>query len=117
MLPHPSSAAILFVPQRLVRATSQRVALTYLILVLLRVSAVKAFSQPTITSQPADKAAVWGDRITFGVGFTAAGPTSVSWHFDGATLAGRTNNSLVLTNVTFANTGSYFAIVTDSSGS
>jgi hypothetical protein len=89
----------------------------YCLTALLELASASALAQPIITSQPADKTAVWGDKISFVLGASAPELPSFSWHFNGATLSGRTSSSLVLTNVTFADAGQYFAVVTDLSGS
>jgi hypothetical protein len=89
----------------------------YCLTALLGLVSASALAQPIITLQPTDKTAVWGDKISFVVGVSAPEPPSLSWHFNGATLSGRTNKSLVLTNVTFADSGQYFAVATGLGGS
>lgn len=77
-----------------------------------------ADAAPVITAEPADKAAtVWGDRITLSVSASGTAPLSYQWHFTNAPMAGRTGASLVLTNVTFADSGAYFVVVSNVEGS
>jgi hypothetical protein len=53
-----------------------------------------------------------GATITFATSVTGGSPTLIVWRKDGSILAGQTNSTLVLTNVTTANAGLYTVEVT-----
>ncbi|MHC1764972.1 MAG: LamG-like jellyroll fold domain-containing protein [Verrucomicrobiia bacterium] len=71
---------------------------------------------PTITDQPKSKFAVAGATATFTVGATGGQPLSYQWYFNGQPIAGATTNTLTLTGVSTANTGDYYAIVSNAGG-
>jgi hypothetical protein len=72
---------------------------------------------PAITAEPQSQTASVGTAVTFQV--TAAGsvPLSYQWSFEGAALQGATNASLMLTNVTRAQAGSYSVVISNAVGS
>src|SRR5262245_45048314 len=72
---------------------------------------------PTITLQPRSQSVSVGANVTFRV--TAAGtpPPGFQWGWNDAPLAAATNSTLALTNVTLAQAGAYFAIVSNDGGS
>jgi len=77
---------------------------------------VPAVGQPEITTQPLDRFAVWGDNVTFRVSATGVEPLSYQWRFGERALPGRTQATLTLTNVTFADAGGYSVEVGDATG-
>ena len=72
---------------------------------------------PVITSQPLSQTVVQGQVVTFSVGVVGAGPLTYQWHFNGGDLAGATNASLSLSNVTTNQAGSYLANISNALGS
>jgi len=68
--------------------------------------AANAFQSAIIISQPQDVAANSGDAATFSVSALPAS-ASFQWSFNGAALPGQTGASLVLTNVSQSDAGSY----------
>ena len=71
---------------------------------------------PGITTQPADQVVDAGSTATFRVTASGTAPLSYQWRFNDANLAGRTTNSLVLSNVQSPNVGNYTVVVTNASG-
>lgn len=71
---------------------------------------------PTITGQPASGIAGVGEDFAFTVGATGNLPLSYQWLFEGANLAGATNSSLLLTNVSLAQGGYYAVSVSNTNG-
>src|SRR5262249_34071872 len=71
---------------------------------------------PTITSQPADQAALTGSSATFTVSAAGTSPLTYQWRFNGTNINGATTTSLTLTNVQFANAGNYSVLVTNQVG-
>jgi hypothetical protein len=71
-----------------------------------------------ILAQPASQTVVQGTNVTFSVTAAGTAPLTYQWWFNGTNLiAGATNTLLTLTNVQASNVGSYFAVVTNMSGS
>ena len=72
---------------------------------------------PRITAQPASLAATPGSDVTLSV--NAAGSPSVSyqWQFDGQAVTGATGPTLVLTNLTADQGGTYSVVTTNRAGS
>jgi len=67
-----------------------------------------------ITNQPMSRAAVPGSSPSFAVGaLTTTGQTNYQWQFNGTNLVGRTNRTLVITNLQSSGFGLYRAIVND----
>jgi len=72
---------------------------------------------PTFSVQPASQAVTAGGQVTLTALATGSGSISYQWSKDGVVIAGATNPSLTLTNVTAAAAGSYVVIATNSAGS
>ena len=78
---------------------------------------IHIFDGPSITAQPQSLAINAG--IDAGFNVTATGTTNLAyqWYFNGTNLAGATNTSYSRTNAQFSDAGSYFVVVTDTTGS
>jgi uncharacterized repeat protein (TIGR03803 family) len=74
-------------------------------------------SAPAIKSQPQNQTLQVGSNVTFSVVASGWPSPNYQWQFNGQNLAGRTEASLSLTNVQFANAGGYSVIVTNAYGS
>ena len=80
---------------------------------------------PNITEQPQSRVDFAGVTATFSVTATGDAPLSYQWYkdnfatplSDGGQIGGATTNTLGITNVTGANDGGYFVVVTNSAGS
>jgi len=85
-------------------------------LTLLTVATNYTAVPPSIISQPASQTVNYGDTVTFQV--TASGSPALlfQWSQNQATLAGATNATLILSNVTFAQAGAYRVSVSNSAG-
>lgn len=70
---------------------------------------------PTITVQPQSQEGIAGGTVVFTA--TAAAATSFQWLLNGIAIAGATNASLTLNNVTTAQAGSYSVYMSNSQGS
>jgi hypothetical protein len=77
---------------------------------------VLGLAQPAITRQPASLAVLLGSNATLRVTATGTAPLAYQWHVEGRELADATNASLVLSNVTSADLGSYTVAVRDALG-
>ena len=73
--------------------------------------------QPTITTDPRPQTANVGEDVTFTVQATGSPPLSYEWLFEATVINGATGPSLVLTNVTLAQEGTYTVRVSNSFGS
>ena len=76
---------------------------------------------PAITNQPLSQDIVYGSGATLSVGATGTAPLAYQWQFNGTNLPNAnfptsTNASLVLNQVSSANTGSYAVIITNAWG-
>ena len=71
---------------------------------------------PTITVQPASQSANAGATLTLGVAATGTPAPAYQWKKDGADIAGATQNTLVLSNLTAASAGSYTVVVSNTAG-
>jgi hypothetical protein len=69
-----------------------------------------------ITNPPATVAVLLGSNATFRVTAAGTAPLTYRWRFDERDLVGATNATLMLTNVTLADLGSYTVVVRDASG-
>ena len=67
-------------------------------------------------SRPADAMSYLGGTVAHAVTVTSSVPFAVQWYKDGLVAAGRTNVSWSLTNLQFADAGSYFAMVSNQYG-
>ena len=72
---------------------------------------------PLITSQPAGGNFASWTNATLAVSAAGSPPLGYQWSFNGALLAGATNSSLALTDLTSANAGKYAVLVTNPYGS
>jgi hypothetical protein len=72
---------------------------------------------PVITAEPESQTVSVGTTVTFQVIVSGDPPLSYQWSFNGAAVPGGTNSSLVLTNVTRAQAGSYSVLVSNAVGS
>jgi len=72
---------------------------------------------PTIINQTTNVAAVLGFSATLSVTATGAAPLTYQWFADSGAISGATNSMLVLTNISNANVGSYYVVVTNWFGS
>jgi hypothetical protein len=87
-------------------------------LMALTINTSAVAGPPVIVQQPASQYVYQGAlSVRFSVSITGAVPFSYQWQKDGANMLGRTNASLVLTNVTADDQGLYQVVVTNSAGS
>jgi hypothetical protein len=68
---------------------------------------------PLITTQPASQTALQGGTATFAVATNNNPAATFQWKFNGAAIAGATNSTLTLSNVSASNQGNYQVVVTD----
>ncbi len=73
-------------------------------------------AQPVITNQPVSLAVPLGGNATFRVSATGAAPLTYQWGSDAGDLGGATNASLVMSNVSLTDLGSYTVVVSNASG-
>lgn len=73
-------------------------------------------SAPTIATQPVSQRIVRGENVTFEVGAGGTQPLAFQWLFNGNDLAGKTNATLVFTDVQFAQAGTYSVKVSNDIG-
>ncbi|MBI5771885.1 MAG: immunoglobulin domain-containing protein, partial [Verrucomicrobia bacterium] len=71
---------------------------------------------PTITTQPVSQIAAVGGGASFSVAATGTSP-GYQWFRNGAALAGATNSTLNLSNLTPADAGSYYVVISNLAGS
>ncbi len=76
-----------------------------------------AATPPTITTPPTASTVALGASVTLGVTANGTSPLTYQWRKDGASIAGATNATLALTNVTAATAGSYSVVVANAAGS
>lgn len=72
---------------------------------------------PVIITQPLSQTAIAGSNVTFAVGVSGGAPFSYSWRFNGASISGATNATLVFSPVQPSQAGVYSVDVFNSSGS
>ncbi|MGA2788380.1 MAG: immunoglobulin domain-containing protein [Verrucomicrobiota bacterium] len=72
---------------------------------------------PSISAQPTNQTVLVNGTATFNVIATGSSPLNYQWSFNGTNLDGATNALLTLMDVNTNNTGSYFVVVTNLSGS
>ena len=68
---------------------------------------------PNISPQPTNQTVAAGSDATFQISATGTAPLSYQWRFENVPLAGRTTNTLTLTNAQAANAGNYTLVVTN----
>jgi alpha-tubulin suppressor-like RCC1 family protein len=78
--------------------------------------AVVDTGSPDITRQPLDQTAFNGTTALFSVTAFGTRPLSYQWQFNGTNLDWATNATLILTNVSTNNAGSYSLILTNGDG-
>jgi alpha-tubulin suppressor-like RCC1 family protein len=71
---------------------------------------------PVISSQPTNLSVTAGDTAAFSVTASGSPPLSYSWHFNGTNIPGATQASLMLSNVSPAQAGSYSVLVANIAG-
>ena len=71
---------------------------------------------PTLNSAPGNLAVAAGSNVTLSVSATGAGLLRYQWRWNGATLSGATNATLLLSNVQPANAGIYSVLVANQWG-
>ncbi|RME93108.1 MAG: hypothetical protein D6766_08780 [Verrucomicrobia bacterium] len=71
---------------------------------------------PQFVEQPADATVVEGETVTLLAVAAGTQPIGYQWHFEGAPMAGRTEPTLVLENVTAASAGAYFVVASNAFG-
>jgi Ig-like domain-containing protein len=71
---------------------------------------------PVITNHPQSVTVAPGATAIFTVGATGEAPLRYLWGFNGSLVRGETNATLVISNVTQANAGSYLAVVFNGRG-
>ena len=91
-------------------------ALVVVISVALPVSG-SAQQPPVIVTQPQDVSVASGEDAVFSVAATGTPPLSYQWRFQGADLAGETNDTLQLTQVRLTQGGAYAVKVENMAGS
>ncbi len=74
-------------------------------------------TDPSIVSQPTNQDAVIGDDVTFNVVAAGTAPLSYQWFLNSVPLEDQTTDTLLLTNVTLADSGVYRVAVTNIFGS
>jgi hypothetical protein len=73
--------------------------------------------KPAITNQPSDQFAAVESNAKFAVTAGGSQPLAYQWQFNGTNVLGALTNSLNLTNVAYAQQGSYRVVVTNTYGS
>src|SRR5208282_1513367 len=68
---------------------------------------------PFITSQPTNQTVMVSNAVTFAVMAGGTQPLNYQWNFNGTNIFGATNSSLTLNNVSPAQAGNYFVLVTN----
>jgi subtilase family serine protease len=71
---------------------------------------------PSITIQPQSQEVNQGTNVSFTVGVNGTGPFNYQWSFGSVALPQGTNSTLTLTNVQWANNGSYSVVVSSPFG-
>jgi hypothetical protein len=84
--------------------------------VALKISVVTAALPPAITSQPAASTNLQGGFATFKVSANGTQPLRYQWYFNTTStpIAGANTNVFVVNNLTSANQGNYFVVITNS---
>ncbi len=75
-----------------------------------------AIEPPQVTVQPSSVTTNAGSTVVFTASATGAGPLNFLWQFQGTNISGVNTNTLTLTNVTVAHSGTYRVVVSNSAG-
>lgn len=75
-----------------------------------------SINTPVVTTQPASQTVDAGTPATFSVVANGPGTLLYQWEFNGQAIAGATNSSFTINNVTPANAGLYDVVVSNSDG-
>src|SRR5438128_1448512 len=78
---------------------------------------IKGFGQPVIISQPRSQTVILYQQAAFGVIANGAAPLFYQWHKDGVSIAGATNDQIVLAHPQFSDAGLYSVVVSNAAGS
>ncbi|NBV24628.1 MAG: hypothetical protein EBS05_22250 [Proteobacteria bacterium] len=78
---------------------------------------ITVLDPPMIFAQPQSAQALLGSNVTLSVGATGSAPLSYRWFKGAIAIPGETNPTLVFTNLSVTNSGSYFVLVTNAVGS
>jgi sugar lactone lactonase YvrE len=81
------------------------------------VATVTVLVPPAIVTQPVSQSVTQDQQATFSVTADGTAPLAYQWQFNGASIAGATLTSFILTNAQSADAGSYEVIVTNVVGS
>jgi uncharacterized repeat protein (TIGR03803 family) len=76
-----------------------------------------AKDRPAIAKNPQSQTVTEGTDVTFTVAVAPALPVTYQWRFNGKAIAGATDATLTLHNVTLGSAGDYTAVVTNTNGS
>jgi plastocyanin len=71
---------------------------------------------PTVGSQPVGGQVLAGSTMTLEVGAVGTAPLTYQWFYNGLSISGATSTSLVLSNILLSQSGSYWAVVSNSFG-
>ena len=77
---------------------------------------LSVYSPPMIVSPPQDQSVVVGGTAAFSVAVGGTAPVRIFWQRSGVNIAGATNTTLTLTNVSVTQAGSYRVIATNAYG-
>ena len=80
------------------------------------VAALTVLLPPTITTHPQSQTVKTGTNVTFTVTATGSPPLSYQWQFGSADIAGATNSSYTLPDVTVFESGNYAVVVGNVAG-
>src|ERR1041385_6912443 len=72
---------------------------------------------PTVTRQPTNQSVSLGASATFSVSASGTAPLRFQWRLNETELSGKTNTSLVVTNLQVTNAGDYTVVITHLGGS
>jgi len=82
-----------------------------------QVATLTVYAAPVVTGQPVSLALPPSATASFGVGAVGVPPLTWQWIFQGNLVAGATTSTLSVTNVSFPDYGTYWAVVSNSYGS
>jgi len=78
-----------------------------------QVATVTVGAPLTITAEPQNQSSAVGSTVTLSVAASGTEPLGYQWNLGGVPLAGATNSTLILPNVSGANAGSYTVVITN----